>query len=365
METPQGKTILSGIQPSGNLHLGNYLGAIKQWVALQADNDAYFCIVDLHAITVPYNPAELQTRILDAAAMYLACGVDPGKSTIFVQSHVPAHAELAWLLGTITHFGELSRMIQFKTKSNELRELVATATQREAQESGIEDPIQFLKENPKVTSILRNESSPTLGLLAYPVLQAGDILLYQADIVPVGEDQVQHIELTRDIARRFKNLFVEKTFKIPKAYLKKGNARIMSLTNPTKKMSKSDNAKSYIALTDEPESIRKKIMAAVTETDFNILNDTPSINNLRTIYHILSEDTLEHIDRKFSGKGYKEFKEGLAELIVNELEPIRKRFHEIRGGEAALRQTLESGREKAAATANKTLQAVKAKMGLA
>src|SRR3989344_266273 len=246
--TPRGKTILSGIQPSGELHLGNYLGAIKQWVELQQDSTAYFCIVDLHAITVPYSPAELSERVLATAAIYLACGVDPEKSVIFIQSHVPAHAELAWLLGTTTPLGELNRMTQFKDKA-------------------------------------AKQGTETLGLFAYPVLQAADILLYQADLVPVGEDQIQHLELARDIAKRFNNKFGE-VFTVPKAHVNKNTARIMSLTEPTKKMSKSDNARSYIALTDEPDTIRKKIASAVTETKpgFSFERSGPAVKNLLAIY---------------------------------------------------------------------------------
>jgi tryptophanyl-tRNA synthetase len=329
METLTGKIILSGIQPSGALHLGNYLGAMKQWVALQERNEAYFCIVDLHAITAPYEPKELHERLLNAAAMYLACGLDPSKSVIFTQSDVPAHTELAWLLGTTTPLGELSRMTQFKEKSE------------------------------------RQQGAESLGLFAYPVLQAADILLYQADLVPVGEDQIQHIELARDIARRFNNKFGE-VFTIPKAHLNKDSARIMSLADSTKKMSKSDNARSYIALSDDPDSIRRKIMGAVTETKpvFSFTDSGPAVRNLLAVYQALSEEKTESIEKQFSGKGYKEFKEALAELIVEKLSPIRERYEEIRQDDATLRLTLAEGKGKAQIKANQTLGLAKQAMGL-
>src|SRR3989344_864373 len=324
------KIIFSGIQPSGTLHIGNYLGALKQWVELQENNTAYFCIVDLHAITVPYDVERLPEHILNAAAAYLAAGVDPNKSTIFVQSHVPAHAELAWLLGTTTPQGELGRMTQYKDKSTKQKE------------------------------------SGTLGLFAYPVLQAADILLYQTNIVPVGEDQKQHIELTRDIAKRFNNKFSE-VFTIPEAKINKSSARNMSLTDPTKKMSKSDDPKSYIALTDGPDIVRQKIMSAVTETEpvFPFEKSGPAVKNLLTIYQAFSGEDEAIIEQKFSGAGYKEFKMALADAINLELTPLKERFEAIRANQNALSRTLEQGKDKARHVATQTLEAAKAAMGIA
>lgn len=326
---PKGKTILSGIQPSGTLHIGNYLGAIKQWLALQEHNTTYYCIVDEHAITVPYDPEKLPDHVLDAAALYLATGLDPNRSMIFVQSHVPAHTELAWLLGSITPLGELNRMTQFKEKS---------ATQ---------------------------QGNETLGLFAYPVLQAADILLYQANLVPVGEDQTQHLELTRDIAKRFNNRFGD-VFTLPETFINKTTARIMSLTDPTKKMSKSDTGKSYIALTDTPETITQKIKSAVTETEpvISFTKSGPAVKNLLAIYQAFSEEPQEKIEQAFADKGYKEFKEALANLLVEKLTPIRERYEHLRKDDTSLRLTLGKGKSRATATATQTLNNVKEKMGL-
>lgn len=329
MTSPHGQTIFSGIQPSGTLHIGNYLGAIKQWLALEKDNTCYFCIVDEHAITVPYEPKELLSRILNTTATYLAAGLNPEQSVIFVQSHVAAHTELAWLLATQTPYGDLGRMTQFKEKSDKQRE------------------------------------HTTLGLFAYPVLQAADILLYSPQHVPVGEDQVQHIELTRDIAKRFNNRFGE-VLTIPQVLLNKNAARIMSLTDPAKKMSKSDSEKSYVALTDDPATIRTKIMSAVTETEpiFSFTDSGPAVQNLLRIYQALSEEASADIEQRFVDSGYKEFKEALAELMIEKLTPIQERFQEIRADEDELRITLARGKHHAAAVASQTLTRVKEKMGL-
>ncbi|MEK7557064.1 MAG: tryptophan--tRNA ligase [Patescibacteria group bacterium] len=328
METPSGKTILSGIQPSGTLHIGNYLGALKQWVALQENNTAYYCIVDEHAITVEYDPKELPDRTLNAAAIYLAAGVDPKKSTLFVQSHIPAHTELAWLLSTITQYGELTRMTQFKDKS-------------------------------------AKKESVSFGIFAYPVLMAADILLYHAHLVPVGDDQKQHVELTRDLAQRFNNRFGE-TFTLPGYFASSYAARVMSLADPTRKMSKSDGEKTYVAITDEPDAIRKKVMSATTETEpiFSFERSGPAVKNLLRIYQAFSDESPAGIEKKFSGKGYKELKEALAELLVEKLTPIREQYTELRQDEKHLRDTLEAGRAKAAIVANKTLRDAKEKMGL-
>lgn len=322
-------TIFSGIQPSGTLHLGNYLGALKQWVDLQTGNTAYFCIVDQHAITVPYEPTELPKRVLDAAAMYIAAGIDPEHSTIFVQSHVGAHTELGWLLSTITPYGDLSRMTQFKDKSQ------------------------------------KQQTNTTLGLFAYPVLMAADILLYQANKVPVGEDQAQHVELTRSIAKRFNNKFGD-VFTMPEVMLNK-TARIMSLADPTKKMGKSDPAPSYIALTDPPETIRKKIMGAVTDTEpvFSFEKSGPAVKNLLDIYAALSGEDPSAIEQKFAGKGYKDFKKALAELVITKLSPLQEKFTALRQDEVKLKEILASGAAKASTVTQKTLADVKQKMGLA
>ncbi len=327
MEAVKNKTIFSGIQPSGTLHIGNYLGAIKQWVDLQHNNTAYFCIVDLHAITTPYDSENLPQYVLDATAIYLATGLE--ENTVFVQSHVPAHTELAWLLASKTPLGELNRMTQYKEKS------------------------------------AKQKNEGTLGLFAYPVLQAADILLYQTNIVPVGEDQIQHIELTRDLAKRFNNHF-DKAFTVPKPLINKNTARIMSLTDPTQKMSKSDNSKSYIALTDKPDTIKQKIMSAVTETEpvFSFDKSGPAVKNLLTIYQSFSEKNAVEIETEFTNSGYKEFKETLASLLIDKLAPIQKKYEKLRKDESKLHKILEQGAERATKSANQTLADVKKKMGL-
>lgn len=326
---PTGKTILSGIQPSGVIHIGNYLGALKQWVALQADNTCYFCIVDEHAITVPYEPKQLADNVMAAAAMYLAAGLNPEKSVIFVQSHVAAHTELAWLLATITPFGEMKRMTQFKDKAK------------------------------------KQADNTSLGLFAYPVLMAADILLYNANLVPVGDDQTQHIELTRDIAKRFNSRFGE-ILTVPEAYLNKATARIMSLSDPAKKMSKSDTPKSYIAVTDKPDDIKQKIASAVTDTEavFNFKTSGPAVKNLLNIYQAFSEEPEAAIEAKFAGQGYKEFKETLTKLLIEKLLPIRDKYDALRQDDTELRLTLGRGMHHAQTVANRTLQDVKEKMGL-
>ena len=321
--------IFSGIQPSGSLHIGNYLGAIQEWVKLAADHPAYFCIVDEHAITVPYDVAALPDRVLQTAAWYLAAGVDPTRSIIFVQSHVPAHTELAWLLMAITPFGELSRMTQFKDKS-----------QKQSQQT-------------------------SAALFNYPVLMAADILLYETDIVPVGEDQTQHLELTRDLAEAFNKRYGE-TFKIPKTHVNQSTARIMSLVDPSRKMSKSDVAKSYIALNDDAEVIRKKIMSAVTETEpvFSFTQSGPAVKNLLNIYKAFSHETTETIEQRYSGSNYKEFKTALADLVVSSLAPMQARYRELRSDDDELRILLGRGMHQAQAHASQTIIRVKEKMGL-
>lgn len=322
------KIVFSGVQPSGVIHIGNYLGALQQWVNLQQDNTCYFCIVDEHAITVDYDPKDLPDRVLTTAALYFASGIDPAKSIVFVQSHVPAHTHLGWLLSTITPYGELARMTQFKDKSTK-------------------------------------QQTTSLGLFAYPALMAADILLYETDIVPVGEDQTQHIELTRDIAKRFNSKFGQ-TFKLPEAFVNKSTARIMSLSNPAKKMSKSDAAKSYIAMTDSPEEIKGKISSAVTETEpvFSFEKSGPAVRNLLNIYIAFSGENVGQIEAKFAGQGYKEFKEALANLLIEKLAPIQKKYKSLRQDDTELRLLLGRGMHHAEVAANHKLQEVKETMGL-
>ncbi|MGN0712917.1 MAG: tryptophan--tRNA ligase [Anaerovoracaceae bacterium] len=323
------KRVFSGVQPTGNIHLGNYLGALKQFVELQDDHECIYCIVDEHAITVPQDPKALREHILDVAALYLAVGVDPKKSIVFVQSDVPGHAELGWVLTCQSYTGELSRMTQFKDKSK------------------------------------NKESAPT-GLFTYPVLMAADILLYDTDIVPVGNDQKQHIELCRDIATRVNNKY-KKTFVIPEGrYLKEG-ARIMALDDPTKKMSKSaENIHSRISLLDDPAKIKKSIMKATTDSDgvvkFDVENK-PGISNLLNIYSVLSGISVADLEAKYEGKGYGDFKKDLVEVTVEALAPIRSRYEEIRHSEELI-EILKDGAQRADAIAQKTMARVKDHFGL-
>ena len=322
--------IFSGVRPTGELHIGNYLGAIKQWILLQEKNECVFCIVDLHGITTPYEPKELQKNILDVAITYLAAGLNPEKCIFFVQSQVKEHSELAWLLGTITPLAELQRMTQFKEKAKKHKEYI------------------------------------NAGLLNYPILMAADILLYQTDLVPVGKDQEQHVELARTIARKFNQSFGQ-TFKTPEVLLPKIGAKIMSLQNPKKKMSKTDDPRGCLGLFDEPEEIQKKIMSAVTDTGKVIKYDQekkPGISNLLTIYSLFSEKSIKEIEKKFKGKGYAEFKKSLAELLINSLEPFRRKRKELILREVYVREILEQGRKRAQIIAQSTLQEVRKKMGL-
>jgi tryptophanyl-tRNA synthetase len=322
------KRIFSGIQPSGNLHIGNYLGAIRQWVDLQNDHDALFCIVDLHAITVPQNPVELRKKTLEIAKIYLASGIDSTKSTLFVQSQVSAHSELMWILNTIARLGDLEKMTQFKDKSQ--------------------------KEGKETTGV---------GLFDYPVLMAADILLYDTDVVPVGKDQLQHVELARTLARRFNEKFGE-TFVIPEGKLSKEGALIMGLDDPTKKMSKSASSEyNYIALSDTPDQVRKKIMKAVTDSGSEIAygDDKPALKNLINIYSLLSGETPDVIVAQFAGKGYGDFKKSLAEVVVGFLEPFQTRLAAL--DDDAVMKILADGRAKAESLAEKKLLEVKQKVG--
>lgn len=321
--------VFSGVQPTGNIHLGNYLGALKQFVELQDDNECIYCIVDLHAITVEQDPEELKEHILDVAALYLAIGIDPKKSIVFVQSTVPGHTELSWLLTCSSYTGELSRMTQFKDKGK------------------------------------GKESAPT-GLFMYPVLMAADILLYDTDIVPVGIDQKQHIELTRDLCNRVNNKYGE-TFVLPEGrYLKEG-AKIMALDDPTKKMSKSaENELSRISLLDDEAKIKKAIMRATTDSDGTIKFDQenkPGISNLMNIYTAFSDLSIEDIEKKYEGKGYGDFKKDLVEILVNGLVPIKQKFEEIRYSDELI-EILKDGANRANAIAEKVVERTKKNMGV-
>jgi len=323
------QTIFSGIQPSGSVTLGNYIGAMKQFIELQNEYNCFYCIVDQHAITVPQDAQELRKNIKSLAALYLAIGLDPEKATLFIQSEVPAHAQAGWMLQCVSYIGELERMTQFKDKSQGKEAVVA-------------------------------------GLLTYPPLMAGDILLYNADLVPVGEDQKQHIELTRDLAERFNKKYRE-IFTIPDARIPKEGARIMSLQDPTKKMSKSDpNPKAYIALLDDPKQIEKKIKSAVTDSEGIVKFDKenkPGISNLLTIYSNFSNKTIEEIEALYEGKGYGEFKADLAEVVLSEIRPIQERYNEIFNS-SKLDEILDAGAEKANKVARKTVKKMENAMGL-
>lgn len=326
--------IFSGIRPTGELHIGNYLGAINQWVKIQKEqeeNECVFCIVDLHAITTPFNPKDLQKNVLNTTATYLASGLDPERCILFVQSKIKEHTELAWILGTITPLGELKRMTQFKEK---------------------------IQNHPEYINA---------GILNYPTLMAADILLYQSEAVPVGEDQEQHVELTRKIARKFNNTFGE-TFKLPKVILPKGGEKIMSLQNPKKKMSKTDGSnQGYIELFDSPENIKKKIMSSVTDAGKEIkynLDKKPGISNLLTIYSSFSEISIKEIENRFKDKGYASFKKSLAELLVKKLEPFRKKRKELSSRKEYLEEILKQGERKARVIAESTMNEVKRKTGL-
>ncbi len=321
------KILLSAIQPTGNIHLGNYLGAIKNFVDLQKDYHCYFCVVDLHAITVPQDAAKLRRATLDVAKIYLACGIDPDKATIFVQSHVPAHSELGWMLGTLTKVSEMERMTQYKDKSAKRVEGIG------------------------------------LGLLSYPALMAADIVLYDTNLVPVGEDQTQHLEFTRTIARRFNADFGD-TFIIPEQFTTKAGARIMGLDDPEKKMSKSaSSANNFIALSDSPEVIRDKFKRAVTDSgrEVKYSEDKTAIMNLMNIYHLISGLSVSEIEKKFSGKGYGDFKKDLAEVVVKFLEPIQKKMSKLSDDEVL--KILAAGAKKANKVASAKLAVAQKKMG--
>jgi len=327
------KRVLSGIQPThDSFHLGNYLGALKQWVALQESHDAFYCVVDLHALTVGPNPIELRRRTLASAAQLIAIGIDPAKSTLFVQSHVPAHNQLAWIMECLTGFGEAGRMTQFKDKSAK---------------SGADRTV--------------------VGLFTYPILQAADILLYQADQVPVGEDQRQHIELTRDLGQRFNSKYGQ-TFTIPEGYILKSGAKINDLQDPTSKMSKSAASQAgVIELMDAPEVNMKKIKSAMTDTDRDVIFDEKNkagISNLLTIYSAITGQSIADAQNEFTGKGYGDFKTAVAEVVVDFLTPIRAKAQELLQDPAHLTSILRDGAAKANAVASTTLAETYEALGL-
>ena len=329
MEQSEKKIIFSGVQPSGTLTLGNYLGALKNWAELQEDYRCYYCVVDMHAITVRQDPAELRRRTLDVAALYMAAGIDPKRSVIYVQSHVPQHAELGWVLNCFTYLGELSRMTQYKDKA------------------------------------AKHQDNLNSGLFTYPVLMAADILLYQADLVPVGSDQKQHVELTRDLAIRFNNLYGD-VFTVPEPYIGKAGARIMSLQEPTSKMSKSDpNPNGYISILDDADTIRRKVKRAVTDSDgeIRLSPDKPGVSNLLAIYAACRGVTPEQAEAEFAGMGYGALKDGVSEAVIAELAPLQEKYRAIRGDKGYLEGVLRENAEIASRAATKTLRKVHKKVG--
>jgi tryptophanyl-tRNA synthetase len=324
------KRVFSGIQPTGNIHIGNYLGAIKRWVSMQANYDNIFCIVDLHAITVLQDPKVLKAKIRELTGLYLAAGIDENKSIVFLQSHIHEHSQLAWIMNCFIPMGWMQRMTQFKEKSAKQKETVST------------------------------------GLFDYPALMAADILLYKTDVVPVGEDQKQHVELARDAAQRFNNIYGE-TFVLPEPLIAEVGARIMGLDDPTKKMSKSENAPNHaIGLLDTPDVIRKKIMRATTDSQTTVIFDTtrPGIYNLLTIYQTLTGENKKDIEAKFEGKGYGDFKKALAEVVIESLRPLQERYKELTADPGHIDAILKSGADKARPLAEKTLAEVKKRIGL-
>ncbi len=325
------KVILSGIQATGDLHLGHYIGVLKRFVEMQDEFDCYYMIANLHALTVRRNPKELKENVYKLLASYIAAGLDPDKSTIFLQSQVHEHAELGWVLDCYTYMGELSRMTQYKDKS------------------------------------AKHADNINAGLFTYPSLMAGDILLYQADLVPTGEDQKQHVELTRDLAERFNKLYGE-TFKIPNPFIEKVGARVMGLQDPTSKMSKSSTIPNdTILLIDTPEEIMKKVKKAVTDSDGEVKYDEknkPGISNLMEIYGIITKKNLDEIEKEFDGQGYGNFKVAVAEAIIKELEPFRNKYNELMANPSYLEEIYNKGAKKASEVASKTLKDVYEKIGI-
>jgi tryptophanyl-tRNA synthetase len=396
------KRIFSGIQPSGNLHIGNYLGAIKNWVKLQDEFESIFCVVDLHAITVPQDPSELKKRTIEVAKAYLASGIDPEKSSIFIQSHVQEHTELTWILNTVAKVSELERMTQFKDKTgivdtknieNELSERIKrfdrsnpgiieriTNIYKNKETFNEEDFTKLMKNYGDLSGIAarflmlelekKKEEKSSMGLFDYPVLMAADILMYDTQKVPVGEDQVQHVELTRTLGKRFNQRFGE-TFVIPEPYLTKEGTRIMGLDDPTKKMSKSAASEyNYIAMTDDADTIKKKIKKAVTDSGSEIeyVDDPsnaeaskPALRNLINIYSVFTDKDPKEIEKMYEGKGYADFKNDLAEVIVNRLKPIQEKMKEL--SDEKVLEILRQGAEKVRPLAEKKMKEVKEKIG--
>ncbi|MBR6694287.1 MAG: tryptophan--tRNA ligase [Clostridia bacterium] len=329
MENTQKKTVLSCIQPSGALTLGNYLGALKNWVQMQDEFDCTYAVADLHAITVRQEPSKFRAQINSTCALLLALGIDPEKSTLFVQSQVPSHTQLAWVLSCYTQFGELSRMTQFKDKS------------------------------------AKHADNVNLGLFAYPTLMAADILLYKPDFVPVGADQKQHLEIARDIAIRFNNIYGD-VFKVPEPYIPKVGARVMSLQDPQKKMSKSDeNANAWVAILDKPEDIMRKFRRAVTDSEAKVCigEGRDGINNLIGIYSAVTGKSTDAIAAEFEGKGYGDFKTAVGEAVIEELRPIRERYEQIIADKAYLEEVYKKGAERAARVAFSTTRKAMKKVG--
>ena len=330
MDEVSKKRVFSGVQPTGKVTLGNYLGAIRNWKPLQEEYDCMYCVVDLHSLTVTQVPSELRKNTMDLVALYIACGIDPSKSTLFIQSHVHEHAELAWILDTIAYVGELNRMTQFKDKSR------------------------------------KHADNINMGLMNYPVLMASDILLYQTDVVPVGKDQVQHLELARDIAQRF-NARYSDTFVVPEGYLNKSGQSIKSLQDPTAKMSKSDpNDNALISLTDDADTIRRKLRRAVTDSDTCVRHgaDKPAITNLLNIYTLCSGVSMSEAERTFEGKGYGEFKDAVADAVISVIQPIQQEQKRLLADKAYLESVLKQGADQASYLAQKTLSKVYRKIGL-
>ena len=325
------KVILSGIQATGNLTIGNYLGAINNWLKMQDEYDCYYMIADLHSLTVRNNPDTLNERAKRVIALYVACGLDPEKNNIFIQSHIPAYTQLSWILNCFTYMGELNRMTQFKDKSE------------------------------------KHADNINSGLFTYPVLMAADILIYNADIVPVGEDQKQHLEITRDIAERFNKIYGN-TFKIPKPCIQKYGARIMGLQDPNSKMSKSTtNLNDAIFLTDEPDEIIKKLKKAVTDSENIVRYDVekkPGISNLMTIYSLMKDVSLSEVEKEFEGKGYGDFKMAVAQAIIERLEPVHKKYNELMSNPEKLRAIYEKGDKKAKEKTERLIKEVYKKIGL-
>ena len=324
------KVVLTAAQPTGRLHLGNYLGAVKNWVGLTQDHECYFGVMDMHAITIPYVPATLRQNVYSCVAQYIACGLDPEKCSLFLQSSIVGHAELAWILGCICPIGNLERMTQYKDKAR------------------------------------KHKDALNSGLLYYPVLMAADILIYNADLVPVGEDQKQHIELTRDLAQKF-NFKYSDTFKMPDAFIPKTGARIMSLQTPTSKMSKSDpNQNGTLYITDSADELNKKIMSAVTDSESAVVFDEdkkPGVSNLMSIMGALTGKSMPEIQDEFAGKGYGDFKKAVADVVVASLAPVREKYEAVIADKALIEKALEAGNAAAQRRANRTMSKVLRKTG--